>query len=86
MQATQASPTTQITISLPDRIADLCQRGLMPARFRVADIRQHLGETYAESYIRRALVLYTEKPGAYTYRWNKARFRKVRHGLYEIVS
>jgi len=83
---TLPDPTTQNTISLPERISDLCRRGLMPAQFRVADIRRHLGETYAESYIRRALVLYSEKPGAYTYRWNKPRFRKVRHGLYEIVD
>ncbi|MDR3703836.1 MAG: hypothetical protein P4L56_29575 [Candidatus Sulfopaludibacter sp.] len=71
--------------SLPDQIADLCQRGQIPAQFRVCDIRKHLGETYAESYIRRALVLYSEKSGDYTYRWNKPRFRKIRHGLYEIV-
>ena len=77
---------TENMISLPERIADLCQRGLMPHQFRVADIRKHFGDTYAESYIRRALVLYSEKPGSYTYRWNKPRFRKIRHGLYEVVT
>jgi len=75
----------QSMASLPDQIADLCQRGLIPSQFRVSDIRKHLGESYAESYIRRALVLYSEKTGDYTYRWNKPRFRKIRHGLYEIV-
>lgn len=79
-------PNIPNAISLPERIADLCHRGLLPEQFRVSDIRQHLGNTYAESYIRRALVLYSEKPGAYTYRWNKARFRKVRHGLYEVIK
>jgi hypothetical protein len=71
--------------SLPEQIAELCERGLIPTQFRVCDIRKHFGETYAESYIRRALVLYSEKTGDYTYRWNKPRFRKIRHGLYEIV-
>ncbi len=74
------------SMSLPDRIYDLCQRGILPAQFRVNDIRQALGDTYAETYIRRALGLYSEKPGNYTYRWNKPRFRKVRHGVYELVS
>jgi hypothetical protein len=72
-------------MSLPDHIYDLCQRGLLPAQFRVSDVRQALGDTYAETYIRRALGLYSEKPGNYTYRWNKPRFRKVRHGVYELV-
>jgi hypothetical protein len=58
----------------------------MPPQFRVADIRRHLGSQYAESYIRRALVLYSERPNDYTFRWNKPRFRKVRHGVYEIAS
>jgi hypothetical protein len=74
------------SMSLPDRIYDLCQRGMLPAQFRVNDVRQVLGDTYAETYIRRALGLYSEKPGNYTYRWNKPRFRKVRHGVYELVS
>ena len=73
-------------MSLPDRIYDLCRRGMLPAQFRVNDVRQALGDTYAETYIRRALGLYSEKPGNYTYRWNKPRFRKVRHGVYEMVS
>jgi len=77
---------TQNAVSLPERIAELCHNGQMPQQFRVSDIRKHFGETYAESYIRRALALYSEKPGAYTYRWNKPRFRKIRHGLYEVVS
>ena len=72
--------------SLPEQIAELCHKGLIPVQFRVADVRKHLGEDYAESYIRRALVLYTEKSDDYTYRWNKPRFRKIRHGLYEVVS
>jgi hypothetical protein len=71
--------------SLPEQIVDLCQRGLIPPQFRVSDIRDHLGQNYAESYIRRALVLYCEKPDDYTYRWNKPRFRKIRHGVYELV-
>jgi hypothetical protein len=79
-------PDSANGITLPERIAHLCGRGIMPAQFRVADIRKYLGDAYAESYIRRALVLYSEKPGAYTYRWNKPRFRKVRHGLYEVVT
>jgi len=74
------------SMSLPDRILDLCQQGVLPAQFRVNDVRQVLGDTYAETYIRRALGLYSEKPGNYTYRWNKPRFRKVRHGVYELVS
>jgi hypothetical protein len=74
------------TMSLPDRILDLCQRGVLPPQFRVDDVRQVLANTYAETYIRRALGLYSEKPGNYTYRWNKPRFRKVRHGVYELVS
>lgn len=73
-------------MSLPDRILELCQRGAIPPQFRVSDLRQALGDTYAETYIRRALGLYSEKPGNYTYRWNKPRFRKVRHGVYELVS
>jgi hypothetical protein len=72
-------------MSLPDRISALCEQGLLPAQFRVSDVRQALGDTYAETYIRRALGLYSEKPGNYTYRWNKPRFRKVRHGVYELV-
>jgi len=44
-----------------------------------------LGDTYAETYIRRALGLYSEKADKYTFRWNKPRFRKVRHGVYELV-
>src|SRR5690348_5145374 len=64
-------------MSLPERIVDLCERGLLPAQFRVGDVRQALGDTYAETYIRRALGLYSEKPDNYTYRWNKPRFRKV---------
>jgi hypothetical protein len=72
-------------MSLPDRIFDLCERGLLPSQFRVSDVRQTLGGTYAETYIRRALGLYCEKPGNYTYRWNKPRFRKIRHGVYELV-
>ena len=73
------------SMSLPERIVELCERGLLPAQFRVGDVRLALGDTYAETYIRRALGLYSEKPGNYTYRWNKPRFRKVRHGLYELV-
>lgn len=84
MVSLSEAPAQNLT-SLPERIAELCQNGLMPAQFRVSDIRRHLGEAYAESYIRRALALYSEKPGSYTYRWNKPRFRKIRHGLYEIV-
>jgi len=72
-------------MSLPDRIYDLCERGLLPTQFRVGDVRQVLGDQYAETYIRRALGLYSEKPGNYTHRWNKAQFRKVRHGVYELV-
>lgn len=73
-------------MSLPERIRELCDSGQIPAQFRVSDVRQALGDTYAETYIRRALGLYSERPGNYTYRWNKARFRKVRHGIYELVK
>ena len=72
-------------MSLPDRIFDLCARGLLPAQFRVSDVREALGDQYAETYIRRALGLYSEKPGNYTHRWNKPQFRKVRHGVYELL-
>jgi hypothetical protein len=72
-------------MSLPDRICDLCERGLLPLEFRVSDVRRALRGTYAETYIRRALGLYCEKPNNYTYRWNKPRFRKIRHGVYELV-
>jgi hypothetical protein len=72
-------------LSLPDRIVDLCARGALPAQFRVSDIRAALGDQYAETYIRRALGLYSEKPGDYTHRWNKPQFRKVRHGVYELA-
>lgn len=72
-------------MSLPEHIYDLCKKGVLPAQFRVSDVRQALGDTYAETYIRRALGLYCEKPGNYTYRWNKPRFRKIRHGVYELV-
>lgn len=85
MAVTVKDSNSQDTISLPERIAALCDQGMLPAQFRVADIRKHLGEAYAESYIRRALVLYSEKPGDYTHRWNRSRFRKVRHGLYEVI-
>lgn len=72
-------------ISLPERIADLSERGLLPAQFRFGDVRMALGNTYAETYIRRALGLYNEKPLNYAYRWNKPCFRRVRHGVYELV-
>lgn len=72
-------------MSLPDRIFDLCARGILPAQFRVNDVRAVLGDQYAETYIRRALGLYSEKPGNYTHRWNKPQFRKVRHGVYEVL-
>jgi hypothetical protein len=72
-------------LSLPDRIFALCDRGLLPSQFRVSDVRQALGDKYAETYIRRALGLYSEKPGNYTHRWNKPQFRKVRHGVYELI-
>lgn len=92
MMSTDLTPGTPYSanldssnMSLPDRIYDLCERGLLPPQFRVSDVRQALGSTYAETYIRRALGLYSEKPGNYTYRWNKPRFRKVRHGVYELV-
>ena len=80
------APLNSAGMSLPDRIYDLCKRGVLPSQFRVNDVRQALGDTYAETYIRRALGLYSEKPENYTYRWNKPRFRKVRHGVYELAS
>lgn len=73
-------------MSLPDRIYHLCERGMIPPQFRVSDVRQALGDKYAETYIRRALGLYSEKPGNYTHRWNKPQFRKVRHGVYELAK
>ena len=72
-------------ITLPECIADLSERGLLPTQFRVGDVRVALGNAYAETYIRRALGLYSEKPLNYAYRWNKPCFRRVRHGLYELV-
>jgi len=83
--ASRAILNSESSMSLPDRILDLCQRGLLPAQFRVNDVRTALGDQYAETYIRRALGLYSEKAGNYTYRWNKPRFHKVRHGVYEMA-
>ena len=80
-----ASAAATTNRSLPERISDLCEQGLLPQQFRVSDVRQALGSTYAETYIRRALGLYCEKPDNYTYRWNKPRFRKIRHGVYELI-
>ena len=79
------APARSENRSLPEHIVELCRSGAIPAQFRVNDVRQALGEKYAETYIRRALGLYSEKPDNYTYRWNKPRFRKVRHGVYELV-
>ena len=72
-------------MSLPDRIFRLCDQGVLPPQFRVGDVRRVLGDKYAETYIRRALGLYSEKPGNYTHRWNKPQFRKIKHGVYELV-
>jgi hypothetical protein len=72
-------------MSLPEHIRELLNSGLLPAQFRVSDVRRVLGDTYAETYIRRALGLYSEKADKYTFRWNKPRFRKVRHGVYELA-
>src|SRR5579862_1799477 len=50
------SPNSE-KMSLPEHIVDLCRRGALPTQFRVNDVRQALGDQYAETYIRRALGL-----------------------------
>jgi hypothetical protein len=73
-------------MTLPECVLDLYRRGKLPKQFRVADVRKQLEGEFSPNYIKTALANYAEDTGNYVKRWSKARFRRVKEGLYTIVG
>ena len=74
-----------MTESLPDQIEELCRRRIIASPFRVANVAAHFGTKYLPNYIRVVLSNFAVDTGNYVKRGSKPRFRRVDHGLYELV-
>jgi hypothetical protein len=74
-----------MTKSLPDQIEELCRRKAIPSAFRVADVAANFRGKYSPNYISVVLANFAESTGNYVKRWSRPRFRRVGHGLYELV-
>jgi hypothetical protein len=74
-----------MTKSLPDQIEELCRRRIIVSPFRVADVAAYFGTKYLPNYIHVVLSNFAENTGNYVKRGSRPRFRRVGHGLYELV-
>jgi hypothetical protein len=71
--------------SLPERICALRRNGKIPTPFGAEHILEHLKDEFAETYLRSVLPNYCEKTGDYVKKGQKAWFRRVSEGRYEIL-
>ena len=74
-----------MTKSLPDQIEELCRRKVIQSTFRVADVAAHFRDKYSPNYITVVLANFAKDTGNYVKLWSRPRFRRVGHGLYELV-
>jgi len=70
--------------SLADRIVCSVPREKIPHQFRVADVRSLFSHNFSENHIRTVLANYAEG-GNMVSRGQRARFRRVSEGLYEVL-
>jgi hypothetical protein len=71
--------------SLPGRIWTLHREGKLPTPFGAEHIRENLKEEYAENYINVVLANYCEGTGDYVKKGQRAWFRRVSKGRYELL-
>lgn len=74
-----------MTNSLPGQIEELSRYRIIVSPFRVADIAAHFGTKYLPNYIHVVLSNFAEDTGNYVKRRTRPRFRRVGHGLCELV-
>ena len=69
-----------------DNLADsiVRQRGKLTHQFRVTNIRPLFADKFAENHIRTVLANYAQG-GNMVIRGQRARFRRVSNGLYEVL-
>jgi hypothetical protein len=71
--------------SLPERICGLHRDGKLPTPFGTEHIVEHLKGEFAGTYLRTVLANYCEETGDYVKKGQKAWFRRVSEGRYEIL-
>jgi len=72
-------------VTLPERIYALFREGKIPKPFGTEHILAHLGDEFADTYLRTVLANYCEGTGDYVKKGQKAWFRRVSEGRYEIL-
>lgn len=71
--------------TLPEQIAALCTAGKLPAQFGTEHIREHLSGEFADNYLNVVLANYCESTGDYVKKGQRAWFRRVSEGRYELL-
>jgi hypothetical protein len=71
--------------SLADRIVCSVKRGKIPNQFRVADVRRLFSHQFSENHIRTVLPNYAPRGDMVIRARQRARFRRLSKGLYEIL-
>jgi ATP-dependent RNA circularization protein (DNA/RNA ligase family) len=71
--------------SLPETIYALRREGKLPSPFSTEDVRKLLKGKFADTYLKTVLSNYCEGTGEYVMRGQKAWFRRVGKGLYDIL-
>ena len=69
---------------LADKIVASARRGEIPRQFRVADIRPSFSGEYSKHHIDTVLANYEVNGYMVVTRGQRARFRRVARGLYEV--
>lgn len=72
-------------MSFCEAVCNLVDEGVIPAAFRVADVFPYLGNRFSRNYINTALANNAEG-GNYTRHGSRPRFRRVSHGLYQLIQ
>jgi hypothetical protein len=71
---------------LPATICNLVSEGKLPAILSTKDVFECLRGEFPDKYLRVVLANNCEGTGNYVKRGQKAWFRRVSRGLYEIIS
>jgi len=71
-------------VSLPKRICHLVREGKLSRAFRTKDVHRHLNGEFALTYLNTVLANNCEGTGNYVNRGQRAWFRRLSEGLYEV--
>lgn len=72
--------------SLPTRVCRLVREGELPRAFRTKDVYKYLNGEFALTYLNTVLANNCEGTGNYVNRGQRAWFRRLSEGLYEVID